>query len=440
MMARATWSLLAQRRNPGWRAARATIRAVDALDADAFAAWQDEAVAAHVRWAVATIPYWRARSAPDARLEDLPILRRADVQQHAEDLRDPTRPEASLEPDASGGSTGEPVRLWHDRAYWTRVLASEYQVLEAWGLRPWHRTAVLWGSDVDIRALPWRERLFNRLQQRHIFNAFHLGDDDLDRCADALRALQAPYLQGYASALHLLARRLEARGIAGGFGIRVIRSSAEVLEDDARACIERAFDAPVRNYYGSRESACLAFECAAGGFHVMGHGRRIEIVDDAGAPCAPGTPGRVLVTDITNRAFGLLRYETGDVAAWASPAPCACGLPYPRLARVHGRTSDFITTPDGERIHGEWFTHLFYGRAGVERFLVEQPARDRLQLRTVGAAGPDDLSDLLAQIRARLGTEVDVTWERVERIDDTRSGKRRFTVSHVPYLPGEVGP
>ncbi len=438
MIARLVWTLLARRRTPGWRAHLATIRRVRALAPEAFVAWQREAVTRHLAWARATLPYWRERIPAGADLADLPVLGRRDVQQHAEALRDPTRPLDRLHEDASGGSTGEPVRIWHDDDYKAWVEATEFHAFETWGLQPWCRTAVVWGSDRDLSLLSGREKLLNRLQQRHYFNAFNMGDRDLAAYADAFARIRPPYVQGYASALDVFARYLLAQGRAGGFGIRAIRSSAEVLSAAARARIEEAVGAPVYDYYGSRESACLATQCLHGGFHVLAHGRVIELVDDDGEPVPPGAPGRVLVTDFTNRAFGLIRYETGDVATWAEPGACACGMPYPRLGTIRGRTSDFITRRDGERIHGEWFTHLFYGRAGVERFLVRQTSLDALEVQTVGSAAEADLGDLLDAIRERMGPDVTVRWSRVERIDDTKSGKRRFTVSDVPYLPGSA--
>jgi phenylacetate-CoA ligase len=216
----------------------------------------------------------------------------------------------------------------------------------------------------------------------------------------------------------------------------MVRSSAEALSTAARERIEEAFRCPVRDVYGSRESSGLAAQCRHGGLHVMGAGRVLEVVDDSGAPAPPGVPGRVLVTDLRNRAFALVRYENGDVASLADPAePCPCGCAWPRLERVHGRTSDFLTTPDGRRIHGEWFTHLLYGLEGVARFQVRQTSVERVELSTVGPARESDLAPVLARMRDALGPRVAVAWRRVEEIAPTPSGKRRFTVSDVPFLP-----
>jgi len=435
VLARLVWMLLGRRRAPGWRQHLATIERIACMAPAAFETWQADALARHLAWAVETIPYHQERVTPGAGLEAFPVLRRADLQAHLEALRDPARAPASLRKETSGGSTGEPVVLYQDDAYWVYDVATEAYVLRSWGLTPWCRSAFLWGSDQDVQDLPRRERMWMGLLGRLLVNAFRMGETELAQAADDLERHDPEYIQGYASALALMAAWLLEHRPDHTIRPAAIRSSAEMLTPETRALVERAFQAKVYDFYGSRESASIAAECPAGRLHVQGHGRVVEIVGDDGRPAEPGEPGRLLVTDLTNRAFGLIRYETGDVSSWAEPTACPCGCPFPVLEKIHGRTSDFITTPEGERLHGEWFTHLFYGREGVERFQVYQPTLDRLEVRTVGTATEADLADLLDAIRERVGPSVTVAFDHVGAIATGRSGKHRFTRSDVPFLP-----
>ena len=434
-MRRIGWHLAVGRREPGWRERLATFEAVARLDGAALAGRTATVLDAHLRHAVAAFPFYRGKVASGAPLGAFPILSRHDFQVHRETLRDATRPVAALREETSGGSTGEPVRLWNDADYALSTFATEAYVLGTWGLRPWSRRAFLWGDDREQKDVGWKERVARRIHPTLFLNAFGMDEARMASFADRMEAFRPELVQGYATALDLFASYLLAKGRRAVRPVAV-RSSAEALLPASRARIEEAFGAPVRDFYGSRESSSLAAQCAHGGFHVLAHGRVLEIVDDLGAPCGPGVPGRILVTDLTNQAFAVIRYENGDVAAWsADPAPCACGCAYPRLDRVHGRTSDFLTTPRGERIHGEWFTHLFYGRDGVERFQVRQRALDAVEVLTVGRATAADVEPLLRKMRDRLGAGVTVAWRAVDDIPLTRSGKHRFTVSDVPFLP-----
>lgn len=433
MIARLVWRLSHGRWNPGWQGRLRQVEALARAPADELAAWHAARVAEHVAWATSGIPWFRER-APDAtRLEDLPILTRRLLQEGREALRDPTRPPALLRLDASGGSTGEPVRFYTDANYDTATFVTEMLLQKWWGVRPWDRTAYVWGDDREVSQVPRKQRWTEALLGRLHLNAFQVDDERLAAFAARLRRFRPIVLQGYATALDLLAAHM---AVDGGAPLRprVVRSAAETLFPERRARIESVFGTTVRDVYGSRESAGLAAQCAHGGFHVMVHAKAIEIVDDAGQAVAPGVPGRVLVTDLSNRAFGLLRYENGDVAAWLPDgAPCPCGSAYPRLEKIHGRSSDFITTPSGLRIHGEWFTHLFYGRDDVRRFQLRQESLSRVVLLTEGSADQGAIAPLLDAVRGRLGPGVEVVWQGVERIETGPSGKHRFTVSNVPF-------
>ena len=435
MVSRLVWHLLSWRWFPGWRDRLARIRRVSRLDPAAFGTWQAEAVRRHLEWAGSTIPFFRDKVPPGAGLEGVPILTRDVLQAHESALRDPTRASEELRRETSGGSTGAPVVVWQDLAYRVWDHATEVFVTESMGIEPWARKAIIWGADRDVRLKRSRMRLYKKLLGETVVDAFRMGEEQVAAAALALEAHRPVHVLGYASALELMASWLLENRPGHTIRPKAVRSSAETLTPHVRDLIQRAFHAPVYDFYGSRESASIAAECRAGSMHVQAHGRVVEIVDASGSPCPPGEPGRILVTDLTNKAFGLIRYETGDVAAWSPDvdAPCPCGSVYPRLERILGRTSDFLTTPDGERIHGEWFTHLFYGRAGVSRFQVHQRDLNLVEVRTVGTATAADLEDLLAAMRERMGSSVDIRWIPVESIEATSTGKYRFTLSDVPY-------
>lgn len=435
MLARLTWARTHGRWNPGWQARLAEFERLAALAPEAFRAWQEQAVGEHVAWALKALPWFSERAPGATSLADLPPLTRRDVQQGRAALCDPSLDRATLVADSTGGSTGEPVRFFHHPDLAVSTFATELLLQRWWGVKPWARTAYVWGDDREAGG-SFKERLVERLLGRLHLNAFQVDDAGLKRFASALRRFQPEVVQGYATALDLVAAHLLRDG---GPPVRpkVVRSAAEALFPDRRARIEEAFGVPVRDVYGSRETPCLAAQCVHGGFHVMANTKVVELVDEAGQAVPPGTPGRVLVTDLSNRAFGFLRYANGDVASWdPDPAPCPCGVSWPRLEKVHGRSSDFLTTPAGLRVHGEWFTHLFYGRDDVLRFQLHQTALDHVALLTEGPADEAALADVLAAIRKRLGDGVTLTWKRVDRIETGPSGKHRFTVSDVPFLAG----
>src|SRR6185503_5515220 len=99
-----------------------------------------------------------------------------------------------------------------------------------------------------------------------------------------------------------------------------------------------------------------------------------------------------LYTSLGNRGFPLIRYRVGDYATVGNVGVCACGRGLPRIKQIRGRITDMLVTPDGTRIHGEYFSHLFYKTSAVREFRVVQEMLQELVvwLRIGGDALPPD--------------------------------------------------
>jgi phenylacetate-CoA ligase len=363
----------------------------------------------------------------------IPVLSKNILRERKQELLAETVDPQKLKWNASGGSTGEPVQFYQDETYWTNSRAVRWMFESWWGIRPGEPTACIWGADRDLPELQWKERLYYGIAQVRICNAFALSDERMEKFARTLNAWQPGFVMGYASALELFARFLlnypEWR-----IRPRAVSSSAETLTEQQRAVIEKAFEAPVYNFYGSREVNNLAAECAVQrGLHANALTRYIEIVDERGAPSPPGVPGRILVTDLTNAVMPFIRYENGDIGSWAE-GPCPCGRPFPLLEKIWGRSSDFIVTSAGKAIHGEFFTHLFYSLPEVQTFQVLQNSVQEIRVSIVLRSGEQNFNPqkLRSQILEAMGPGVECTIQAVERIERAASGKHRFTISMVP--------
>lgn len=362
----------------------------------------------------------------------IPLLTKHTLQTHGKELMQDTRASRDRRPNASGGSTGKPVRFYQDTSYWTFARASQWFVEGWWGIHPGDRTASIWGCDRDLPEMTWKERLCLAMERTRLCNAFAMSEERMAEFASMLAAWKPPYITGYASALELFARFLLSHP---HFVVRphAVKSTAEALTDSQRAVIERAFQAPVYNFYGSREINNLAAECPAHeGLHVNSLGRYVEVVDELGKPLPPGKPGRLVVTDLTNFEMPFIRYQIEDVGSWRGKA-CSCGRPFPLLEKVWGRSSDFIVTPAGKLVHGEFFTHLFYDISGIEQFQVVQRTKTDVGVDVVLQTGVSSVqTDALRQRMVdTMGSDVNCEIRIVPEIERPTSGKHRFTISEV---------
>src|SRR5207248_3298331 len=76
-----------------------------------------------------------------------------------------------------------------------------------------------------------------------------------------------------------------------------------------RTLIERVFQAPVFETYGSREFMLIGAECDKHtGLHLVPENHVVEVVDELGQPTPPGEEGNVVITDLTNYGMPFIRY------------------------------------------------------------------------------------------------------------------------------------
>lgn len=394
----------------------------------------------------------RAGESTAETLRRFPILSRATVRREFVRLVvDPLRSEI-VGPDSvarrrydwlvvkTGGSTGVPTTVVHDRAGRDWGRATRLYALRLAGFplgTPYFR---LWGSEQDLlrQQLSLEQRLLRALHAEVPLNAFRARESDLQRHVDSLRAYpEIRHLMAYVDAAAGLASYLRDRDLTAP-KFDTIMACAGTVTAEYRELLESVFGAGVVDKYGSRDCCDLACECRHHtGLHVFSPNAWLEIVDDQGAAVPAGTVGRVLVTLLNNRSFPLIRYEIGDLAAWAPPGACPCGSPFPRIQQLCGRQDDLLTTEDGTAVTSVFVRHFVgvsLNRQLIREWQLEQKNRNEfvfryIPLRRDGLA--ENLEALRGSFASVFGRSPAFIFEEVEAIPPSPSGKVRWIVNRL---------
>lgn len=365
-------------------------------------------------------------------IRKFPLLSKNTIQDNFTVLKNQKANKIAL--NSSGGSTGTPVNLWQDYNYLVHVFATTRlsDSLEGWF--PGCRLARLWGAPKDIKKIEGPIAKIKFWFRNDIWlDSFNMGEERMALYHLNLSRYRPHVILSYASSMDLFARYLEENNISPDYPSVSVITSAETLYDDARERIQRVFGKPVYNRYGSREVGNIGSECSRhSGFHLHPYDHIIEVIDDDENQIFE-KPGRIIITSLTNFGMPIIRYEIGDIGT-LSNKPCECGINTPLLKKVVGRTSDSIRTREGRIIHGEYFTHIFYGLSGVRRFQFMQESYDNYVVKVQLTHDADTIKIREAIIRECamvLGNAIRITIEFVDDIPVTTSGKFRFTISKI---------
>ena len=158
----------------------------------------------------------------------------------------------------------------------------------------------------------------------------------------------------------------------------------------------------VYTHYGMTEMGYGGgVECEAlSGYHMREADLYVEIVDPVtGCPVPDGQWGEAVFTTLTRIAMPLIRYRTGDIAAF-SAVPCACGTFLKTMKRVRGRLDNRI------RIGGEKYLYLadldemVLAFREVLDYRASLSADDRIDIEIV--TGYEDVSPVSDRIEERV--------------------------------------
>lgn len=362
----------------------------------------------------------------------LPLLTRQDLRDHGDSIRSRDIATGSLRLSATGGTTASPIPICMDWEAFYHRRAATVVADRRFGYEPGGKLALLWGAAQDLpRHRSWRFVLRNTLIDRTCFLASSPLDEAIaDAHLLALRRFRPHLLQAYPSPLAHLARRLLSTGST--LPTPAISCTAEPLLPHHRQIIERAFLTSPRNWYGSREFGRVATQRPNESFmRVNGYGVLLEVLPDATDP--DGLSGRIVLTDLWNTGFPLIRYDTGDRATLMTADDLHCWSVL-RLSDVSGRTVDDFVNSKGQIVSGVSFTNRVLKQCDeVQELQITQLEPTLFQLTVV--PGPrysaETARQLTDQIWQLMGERSDVRLRIASCLPLEASGKVRLCRSLV---------
>jgi phenylacetate-CoA ligase len=171
------------------------------------------------------------------------------------------------------------------------------------------------------------------------------GTGNTDLQVQVMKDLKVTGFVGTPSFLMTVIKRAEEMGynIKQDFSVQRAWFTGEMLPPSLRKTFEEDYQIATAQAYAVTEpGGAIAYEChQKSGMHLMDE-YVTEIVDpQTGKQLGSNEVGEIVVTPIHHKAWGLIRFGTGDMSSYITE-PCPCGRTANRITGIVGRTSDAV--------------------------------------------------------------------------------------------------
>lgn len=436
------------------------LRHNDHLDETAIRQLQDTKLQRLVQHCYRTVPYYthlfdnlglkpeQIKNRQD--LAQIPILTKQTIRDNYNDLFSTAISPKRWRKSSTGGSTGMPLKFCTDTNEWSSWKASTLRAWEWYGLQLGDKIFSLGGSSINKKKqLLSFKGLYDRVIMRNYkYSSADVTDESMQRNYVEMMKLKPTALRGYGSALYILARYIEKKGLPV-CPIKAILTTGEVLLPEYRRKLEEIFHAPVYDAYGAGDGGILSHECPEHqGLHITEEACIIEITDKEGHPLPDGQVGQVCTTDLDNYVFPFLRYHVGDMA-YIKTDPCPCGRATRLIGEVMGRAGRLMYNKQGVPISPTVLPMMFYPNLDyhnteyqktyykIDKFQIRQDRNGDLLilLKLKDPSEPHEQFNYIIDNYRNHFTSSEVTLQFVDDIPCLPSGKEDYCVSEYEYQP-----
>lgn len=330
---------------------------------------------------------------------------------------------------STSGSTGTPFKIPQDTRKRQRRVAELKYFGKIVGFRTHDKLIHLrtWNR--------WQQKTAGQIRSENIipFDISSIDDDNLNRLCTLMQTEQAVCLRGYASSLGKLAEYADGKGYRFP-NLKIAIAGSESLHDDVRALYKRVFRSEIISQYANEECGILAQERlptleSDNRMYWNYSGYFIEVLKlDSDEPADFGELGRVVLTDLYNYAFPIIRYDNGDTAVLLPPDEHSHG--YPVLGSLYGRRFDLTYDTAGGAIFPLTYGRILKHYDNIAQWQIIQEGPKEYVLKVIMRDKGAMIDSVVGLLKEKLGSDAHVSVEYTEDIPVLDSGKRKPVVNN----------
>ena len=382
-------------------------------------------VAAISEYAAANCPFYR-KVGYQGSLDDFPVQTKGDFLAHyngilSEEYRGRKNHLARL---TTSGSTGTPFTVYADPDKMNHVNMNFMAVLELNGFRMGMKRGEFRAWIKGKNTVPLSRQIKNNLRMIDISN---MSDDSLAAILERIRRERIQVLVAYSSAIVALTDYVErTKPDLRHLDVEMIFTMGEALPEATRQKAKELFGIKPVLSYGNNENGFIAVSLHGEDSYTIDlYHYYVEILKmDSDEPAGEGELGRIVVTDYYNRAFPMIRYDTGDTGKmrfWTDQM----GRRHACFTEIYGRRGSLIYNTKGEPLSIHVFMNNLLNFEGVLRQAkcIQTGLKEYTLVLNPAEGAEVDEEKVIASYRNYLGDDALFTVEYTDGLPIQQSGK-----------------
>lgn len=394
--------------------------------------FQKERIKFLIQQAVLNTNFYKKYSINDT-IDAFNIINKNVIRENFEDFKNSRLDSGKLHKVSTSGSTGVPFVTYFNKEKALRNISDYIYFSQKCGYTFGQRLYYIriWN---EINKLPLIERKLKNIIPIH---TGELSKEKLDSFLEELRRdKNQKSILSYASSLDVLVNLMETHKIettASDYRIAAIFSMAEALSEKNRTYLEKALNTKVFARYSNSENGFIAHQVPGLGknYLINKAGFVVEIFDvDSDKKLGYKQRGRIVITDLFNLAYPVIRYDTGDVGIMDVVE--INRVEYEVLSHIEGRLMDFIKI-DGKIISPHTIDYSLRSVEGLQQFQIIQKSEFMFELLLNMKSDPDSETKkmIVGKLKEYLGNNVQINIRLVTEIPVLKSGKRKIVISEI---------
>ena len=283
----------------------------------------------------------------------------------------------------TSGSSGTPFYFAKDKF----CHALTWSIFEEW--YNWYdlynkKQARFYGIPKDL--IPHKkERLKDFFANRYRFNVFDLSEKAFEGWIKKFSREEFFYITGYSTVIIAFANYLISKKIVLNKICPTLKAclpTSEMYFENDKQLMNQAFGVPIINEYGAAEFGLIALENPQQQWELNKLNLFVEVLDEQNNPLPYGRDGKLVITDLYNKAHPFIRYEIGDIGKINKLEDGQL-----ILEKLIGRKEDYVKLPSGKTAPGLSFYYVtksvMQDDGNVKEIKVVQSALDTFEIQYV---------------------------------------------------------